>query len=241
MNDFYNNELIQLAIKVRNNLNPNPNYLMPINDYPHLFLLGCIMDRRINFEKAWNIPLQVANELGSKDFQVFLSKNQDYYIDLFIHRKYHRLNKEMAICFYQAIQKIKSDYKGNAANIWNDNPSFTVLKKRLMDFKGVGDNISSMIINILERRGLIKINDKSGLDISADINVKRVMYRMGWINNIDNNYDAIIAAREHNPVFPGVFDKLLWKVGKEYCLSKESKCDICLVSKYCKKFTNKLY
>ena len=34
------------------------------------------MDRQIDADRAWQIPLKVAEELGSKSFDVFLSKDK---------------------------------------------------------------------------------------------------------------------------------------------------------------------
>lgn len=42
-----------------------------INDlrhYPHAFVIGCIMDRRIKAEKAWQIPYRIYRRLRSFKF-----------------------------------------------------------------------------------------------------------------------------------------------------------------------------
>lgn len=229
-------ELLELAKKVHEEHSKTITTHFPQDfiDYPHLFLLGCIMDRQIPYEKAWGIPIKVANELGSKSFDSFASKDEQYSINLFEKNNYHRFNKIMGECFYLAVQKIKLDYNGDARNIWNDEPTSTELIKRLKEFKGVGDSIASMTVNILDRRYKIKLKDRRGLNISSDRNVNRVFYRMGLTPKISQT-ETIKAARLISPDFPGQLDKLFWKVGREYCQENWMKCNICIVNGYCKK------
>ena len=37
-------------------------------DKPYLFVLGCIMDRQIEAEKAWQIPKDVCSDFGFSSF-----------------------------------------------------------------------------------------------------------------------------------------------------------------------------
>lgn len=41
------------------------------------------MDRQIDADRACQIPLKVAEELDSKSFDLFLTKDKEYYINLF--------------------------------------------------------------------------------------------------------------------------------------------------------------
>ena len=90
-----------------------------------------------------------------------------------------------------------------------------------------------MIVNILQRRGYID-TDKKGIDLSPDRNVKRVLIRMGLINK-DSESEAIKIARKLSPDNPGLLDKLFWHVGKNFCLESSTTCNICSLSKFCKK------
>ena len=76
------------------------------------------MDRQIDADRAWQIPLKVAEELGFKSFDAFLSKCKEYYIDLFNTKKYHRFNQTMGKYFYDAIELIHNKYNDDASNIW---------------------------------------------------------------------------------------------------------------------------
>ena len=47
-------------------------FLSDLNNYPHLFVLFCIMQRRINAKRAAKIPYLVSTELGSFEFSELL-------------------------------------------------------------------------------------------------------------------------------------------------------------------------
>lgn len=124
-----------------------------------------------------------------------------------------------------------NDYESDAANIWKDNPNSTELVRRLKEIKGVGTSIANMIVNTLQRRGLIN-TDKMGIVICPANNSMRVLKRMELINN-DSISNAIKVARDISPDYPGRLDKLFWEVGREYCLEDWKKCNICKLNKYC--------
>ncbi len=189
-------------------------------NYPHLFLLGCVMDSQMKADKAWQIPNIIAEELGGKDFSLFYEKDLAWYREQFEKKKLHRFNEVMSGAFYAAIIKIKEDYNGDASNIWNDEPSSADLVCRLLEFKKIGIKIATMAANLLCRGYGVKLKDKYAIEISPDIHVKRTMYRLGLLPEQDNvdfkNIDAnkvIYAAKSLNPEFPGVLDPVCWYVG----------------------------
>ncbi len=198
--------------------------------YPHLFVLGCVMDSQIDYERAWNIPFIISDELGSKKFSSFLLKDEQWYIDKFKELKLHRFNETMARAFYGAIQKIHNLYNDDASNIWKNNPSSGELLCRFLDFDRVGIKIATMAANILSRDFGIQLKDKYAIDISPDIHVKRLMYRLGLIEEIDNVVFSKIdsskitySARSINPNFPGVLDLIFWEIGEQKICSN-NKC-----------------
>ena len=53
-------------------------------NYPHIYVLGCCMDRQIKSEKAWLIPIQVANILGNASMSTLSKVTLDKYIKIFL-------------------------------------------------------------------------------------------------------------------------------------------------------------
>ena len=95
----YINEIIRISQEVNDNEKATPVQIELYNKYPHLFVLVCVMDRQIDADRAWGILLKVAEKLEPKSFDAFLSKDKEYYINLFNTKKYHRFNQTMGGIF----------------------------------------------------------------------------------------------------------------------------------------------
>lgn len=249
VNEEYKNKIVKIANefyeqKVKEAKHYDENFIK----YPHLFLLGAVMDSQIGAKKAWNIPFIIADELGGKDFSLFCAKDYAWYKEQFETKKLHRFNEVMSDAFYSAVVKIKNEYNSNAANIWNDTPTSAELVCRLLEFKKVGIKIATMVANLLSRDCGVILKDKHAIDISPDVHVKRAMYRLGLLPKIENvdfksieNNKIIYAAKSLNPEFAGVLDPVFWEIGnKGICANdgcksnKENKCpfaDFCIRQK----------
>jgi endonuclease III len=211
------------------------NLLNDLRNYPHAFVLACIMDRQIRAEKAWMVPYEIKMEIGSFDFQRLSSLNLDKIKKIFITRKLHRFNETMANNFYLGIRMIHDVYEGEASNIWKDLPKSATVVRRFLQFKGIGVKIASMATNILARDFKIKMVDKLCIDISPDVQVKRVFTRLGLITMDGTNDELIYCARELNPEYPGIFDLSAWEIGRNWCRPKTPYCNDCYLAKWCPK------
>jgi endonuclease III len=210
-----------------------------IKDYPHAYVLACIMDRQINAERAWLIPYWISEKIGSFEFLQLFNLSLDKITQLFKTNAFHRFNEQMADNFYLAIKKIHSDYAGNAAKIWNDRPPSAAIVKRFLEFKGVGIKIATMAVNILARDFKISMKDRICIDISPDTHVKRVFKRLGFILADASNDELIYCARELNPEYPGIFDLSCWEIGRAYCRPTNPSCGKCYLNRYCPKLYRK--
>lgn len=206
-----------------------------IENYPHAFVLGAVMDRQIPAEKAWVIPYKVKHELDDFNFSQLQKINLNQIKNIFKKHNLHRFNETMAQNFYFAVQRIHNNYNDNASNIWNDNPLSATIVRRFLEFSGVGIKISTMAANILARNFKIPMKDHICIDISPDIQVSRVFRRIGFISQDASNELLIYTARELFPEYPGIFDKQCWQIGVNWCRPKSPKCWECYLEKYCPK------
>lgn len=140
----------------------------------------------------------------------------------------------MAIVFYEGIQKIHNDYNDDAARIWKGKQSSSTVVYRFLEFKGAGIKIATMAANILSREYHIEMRDYYSIDISPDVHVRRIFYRLGLISDQTNQDMVIYKARELNPDFPGVIDFACWKIGRSYCHPKHPDCKECPLKNCCK-------
>ena len=206
-----------------------------LESFSHHFVLACSMDRQIDAERAWIIPYKVGQEIGGQSFDFFASASQDQLEKLFAEKKLHRFKNKMGTIFYNNIQRIKIDYNSDASKIWINNPKSATVIRRFFRFDGFGIKIATMAANILARDFKIPIQDKTCIDISPDVQVKRVFKRLGFINNTTNNEDLIYCARELHSEYPGIFDFATWEIGKQWCRPTNPICDKCYLKEQCPK------
>ncbi|MDR1785684.1 MAG: hypothetical protein LBR23_04380 [Spirochaetaceae bacterium] len=206
-----------------------------LEHFPHAFVLGCLMDRQIQAEKAWEIPYKVFNQTRAKTIPELSSIGRDEYVRLFEKNSLHRFNEKMAAIFYGGVQDIKTKYAGNAANIWANKPSSAAVVGRFLEFEGAGPKIATMAANILVRCFKVPLFDYYSIDISADRHVKRVMTRLGLVPKNSTVEKVIYKAREISPEFPGLIDCACFETGRKWCHQGKPDCKNCELNRDCKK------
>ena len=212
---------------------PDSNaFLNNLKEYPHAYVLACCMDRQTKTERAWMIPIRIRDLLGSFEMRTLLDKSLDDYKRLFSDNNLHRFNDTMAEVFYNAVQRIHNQYKDDASAIWSGNPSSASVVYRFLQFDGVGIKIATMAANILARQFKVPFSDFYSIDVSPDVHVRRVMYRLGLVEKDATNDKIIYKARELCPEFPGIIDYSLWEIGRTWCKQqlKQTDCDNALTA-----------
>ncbi|MCL6542203.1 MAG: hypothetical protein K6T87_16725 [Roseiflexus sp.] len=208
--------------------------LNDIEHYPHAFVIACLMVRQWQAEKCWLVPYRFKERFGSFEFDDLAAASQKEVTSLFIHSSpLHRLKEKMADVFYAAIQHIREQYLGNAALIWQGQPSSATIVRRFFGFHGSGPKIATMAANILVRDFKVQVSDKFSVDISADVQVRRVFERLGLIRKGASNEEIIYTARELNSQYPGIFDLASWEIGREWCRPRMPICGKCYMRQYC--------
>jgi endonuclease III len=210
-----------------------------LNQFPHAYVLACVMDRQIKAERAWLIPYLISQEIGGFDFERLLKMDLNYLKEIFKRKKLHRFNDIMAENLYSAIQLIHRKYNDDASNIWKNNPKSATIIRRFLEFKGVGVKIATMAANILAREFKIPMQDRICIDISPDVQVKRVFTRLGFISKGASNDELIYCARELHPEYPGIFDFSAWEIGREWCRPNNPDCKNCYLNQFCPKILEK--
>ena len=89
-----------------------------INDleqYPHAYVLACLMDRQIKAERAWMIPYKIRDEVGDFEMSTLCKLDQKEIIRLFEDLSLHRFNEKMAKVFYLGIKRLDTQYDRQAS------------------------------------------------------------------------------------------------------------------------------
>ena len=110
-----------------------------VMDNPNAALLGMLFDQRVRAEYAFTGPFRLYERLGHLDLKRMADMDSEAFSAAFSEKPaVHRFTNVMADRT-QAIAKIVVDkYEGKAENIWNNDVSFDVIQKRLMEFPGFG-------------------------------------------------------------------------------------------------------
>jgi endonuclease III len=145
----------------------------------------------------------------------------------------HRFVDEMSLNFHEAVNLIAKKYEGNAANIWADTPSSAELVYRFLEFRGVGPKIGTMAANILARDFKVPLKDYYSIDISVDVQVRRVFERLGLIEPESSVERVVYRARALHPEFPGLLDFPAWEVGRNWCRPSSPNCAECYMQPAC--------
>jgi endonuclease-3 len=139
----------------------------------------------------------------------------------------------MAKVLRLGVQRLQDSYDGDAARIWEGSPPSATVVRRFLEFHGAGPKIASMAVNILVRQFKIPLRDYYFVDISVDVQVRRVMTRLGFVPEGTSDELLIYAAREAHPEFPGIFDLALWRIGKDVCTPIAPHCGTCPLAEFC--------
>jgi len=205
-----------------------------IEGHPHAFVIACIMDRQIRAEKAWRIPYELKQRFGSFDFSHLAKLSLEELGEaMLLPVPLHRFPKVMSKNLRAAIRRIENEFEGDAGKIWVDKPSSATIVRRFLEFEGVGQKIATMAANILVRDFRIDVSDRYSIDISIDVQVRRVFSRMGFVPEHANVDYVIYRARELHPEYPGIFDLILWELGRTVCRPNQPACVQCPWSHLC--------
>lgn len=215
---------------------PKANALLnDLDNHPHAFVLGCVMDRQIRAERAWLIPYSISQKIGGFSMQKLSKLSQQEVNRLMTEPEpLHRLVNKMSEFFHLAVKRISNnDYEGDASRIWTGRPSSAKVVERFLEFKGVGPKIASMAANILAREFKIPFSDYYSIDISADVHVRRVFSRLGLCSADVTVEQVIYKARALYPKFPGIMDLPCWEIGRQWCKPQAPVCSKCYMNNLC--------
>ena len=91
-------------------------------NYPHAFVLACVMDRQIKAERAWAIPYRLAQALGDFSLERLVDVTPKRLKSLFVRLQLHRFPDTMSRNFSEAVHRIHLAYDGRADRIWKGRP-----------------------------------------------------------------------------------------------------------------------
>ncbi len=213
-----------------------------LEEYPHAFVLACIMDTSVVYERAWQVPYRISQLIDIKrfEFEKLLELEKDTISEYFANKENNfglRYHNDKAEYFYNAVQRIHDNYDDDASKIWENRPTSSKVIRNFLGFKGVGVKIATMAANILVREFKIQFQDMRCIDISPDIHVKQVLSRLGLISMDAKIEEINYFAREKHPEYPGIIDLPIFGIGRNWCKPKKPDCSNCSINELCPKIS----
>ncbi len=208
--------------------------LNDLDGYPHAFVIACLVDRQMTAEKAWLVPYVLSQRLCGFSFEHLQLLTESQIAHAF--RKptpLHRFPDVMSKCVFLAIRRISDVYGDNAARIWMGKPPSADVVLRFLAFQGFGPKLATMAANILARDFKVEFSDYYSVDVSVDVQLRRVFTRLGLVPERASVEQIVYKARAFNPTFPGLLDFPAWEIGRSWCLPSKPVCSACYMRDVC--------
>jgi endonuclease III len=210
------------------------------------FLLGCVFDRGVKWELAWDAGKYLNKDLGDKNdpekvwreiIKMKGKKLADYMLTGNKGKAFHRFWRTYARLLPDTAKHMLDYYNGDARMIWKDQGNPRVIEKRFDDIPTIGPAIAKMAVIILIK-DYGQLQDKEqykNLDVKPDVHVTRVFKRAGLVPR-DANMEAVVeAARKYSPEDPSLLDTAAWNIGLKWCHATKPNCRNCVISALCLK------
>ena len=203
-----------------------------INENAFAFSLAVVLDRGTRAEIIWTIPYWIRQDLGHLDPARIGQMMPQEVLDMLsrIPRK-PRYMRDAPQTIIELAHLVSDEFGGDAELIWRDKTAHAV-KRQFRGIHGVGEGIASMAVILLARCRGIRFSDWSVMDVKPDVHVQRVLYRLG-VTPAMGGPEAVRAAAQLNPDYPGALSAPLWVIGRRWCRPTAPDCKNCWMSALC--------
>ena len=221
-----------LASQPPANAAPDPEADAFLRSDPFAFLVAVVLCQGITAERAWSSPWLLRQRLGHLDPERIVADPEAVRAAIAQPPCIHRyvVNTPRWVVF--AAQQVLDAYGGDAAAIWDDEPTVSELHRRLQAFDGIGQKKAAMAVEILERDLGVVVREVTGSDVAYDVHVRRVFLRAG-LADADDLAHIVDQARLAHPERPGALDLPAWDVGRRWCRPRDPDCDACPLGDTC--------
>ncbi len=198
---------------------------------PFAFLVAVVFDRGMPWQKAWQIPTEI-HRRGLLDPALLASKTETELCEL-LNGLQVRPRYGGAKTLSDAAKLVCDRFNGDAEAIWRG-ASPAKVQQRLQRIHGVGAGIATMTTRILRDEFDCLRGQEQQIDVKPDIHLVRVFRRTGLTESASAK-EALFAARDLSPEFPGELDWPAWSIGKQWCHQTAPDCARCPLAPDCPK------
>lgn len=198
-------------------------------NYAFIALCG---NRMIAYERAWALPQTMLDRAGFECPVEMCTRLSASELEAVIRQPPcgHRLPGRIAAAMSGTARAIESEYAGDARNVYRGQDVSVVLR-RLEALPGYGRKLARLALRIilLDWAGDVR-GERAFLDVTPDLHVCRVLYRLGLIGTPSPPL-AIDAARRASPSAPYLVDGA-FALGTSVCGARPA-CNRCSLARHC--------
>lgn len=209
-----------------------------IHEDPFAFLVAVVCDQGILAERAWAIPYQLAQRVGTLHPAELRERRADVQAAFAQPPNLHRFVNQISGWVVDAAGIVVDVYGGDASKIWSDTPTAGTLRARFDAFPGIAQKKAAMAVEILERDLHVKVAELSGSDVAYDVHLRRVFLRTGLAAFDDVNH-MVAVARSLHPERPGELDNPVWDIGQRWCHRHDPECASCPLLAVCPRYIDR--
>ena len=202
---------------------------------PFAFLVGASFDRGMLWQKAWEIAYWIDQKghLNASNLAAMEEPELQRLLESLPVKPRYGCVEGARTLSDAANLVMRFDAGGDAGAIW-DGVSPLEVQQRLESVHGIGPGIAHMAIRILrDDWGKFRSQERQ-IDVKPDVHVMRVFKRTG-LTETENEREAVEAARELSPLFPGELDWPAWDIGQKWCRPTNPQCATCPLGLVCPK------
>ena len=201
-----------------------------IESNPFAFLVGAVFQRQMPWRKVWEIPFHIDQRCMLEPAKL-TSATDDEISALFDDLPVKPRFPNIGVRTLKDTAKLVGEFGGDAAAIWTGKPPREV-QQRLLEIYGVGSAIANMTLLLLRDQNGFFEGREHEIDIKSDVHVLRVLKRSGLIS-MENEYQAVCAARRLAPQYPAELDWPCWDIGQRWCHWTNPDCVNCPLTDVC--------
>ena len=201
-----------------------------IDTSPFAFLIGAVFQLQMPWRKVWEIPFHI-DQRSMLESSKLSSATDDELTALIDDLPVRPRYPNKGVRTLRETAYLVEEFGGNAAAIWTNTPPREV-RRRLLGIYGVGPAIANMILLLRRDQYGSFLGMEHEIDIKPDVHVLRVLKRSGLIS-MENEYQAVCAARRLAPQYPAELDWPSWDVGQRWCYRTNPDCVSCPLTRVC--------
>jgi endonuclease-3 len=204
-----------------------------LEGHPHAFVLACASSAMLHGDGGCLLPLEIKARVGHFDMPRLAQVSKADWLKLVSEPPICAATERLAQVLFRAVQHIHRFYDDNAAAVWEGKPSSSALVGRLMEFD-IAPATAIAAANALVRDFGVQLSDRYSIDITVDGDIRRVMTRLGLVEDGAGAATVLYKARELNPQYPGLLDLPLLEVARTTCHAEFPSCDRCPLVDACR-------